>query len=386
MNRDSKVGERRAERNLAKLEISASTSRVMNLALVERALDDVLAPRIFTSPNLNKCIILKHTLRPHEKELFTAPRKIATKIVFPFDFNDLRLGGTAMFLRQREFDRDHDHFVRVTGAAGQDRAILSILDALPSLDPFLVREHCARAGLHIPPERLALSPADVAAMQDFVQDEIRRLVAVAFPNFNASVAERFSRKILTNTPDEFMRPLMETLRMTDEEFWDGVFSWRGFLYYKWRLQTMTRALDELDSAITAYQPQGGMEKSLAQYVVAARPRLTKKLSTAIAYAKSTIDIYNDAFDAMVERDDAGKFKQFLLSGPKLFVSLGEQVGLLDHYTSLWAFRQMDGSGRMTGLEYADFLVDLDESLTATIRARRPKPEPERPRLKKATWI
>jgi hypothetical protein len=326
---------------------------------------------VFSSPLLNKAIILKHTLRPHERELFTAPRKVATKIVFPFDFNDLRLGGTSVFLRQRDFERDHKQFLRITGASGDDMKILDVLDGLPSLDPFLVKEYLARKGLNVPAERLTLSTADLIAMEDFVFAEIRRLITAAFPSFiSAGVTEKFSRKILTNKPDETMRPLMETLRMSEDEFWDGIFSWRGFLYYKWRVEAMTLYLDELFAAIERYQPSGKLDKELALYIVAARPRLVKKLSTAISFAQSTIAIYNDAFQSMVDFEDASKFKRFLLDGPKLFITLGEQVGLLDHYASLWKFLLLETGGRMSGVEYADFLVDLDESLSATIRARR----------------
>lgn len=379
MNRDSKVNDRRVDRNLSKLEISASTSRVMNLAVSERLLVEApQAMRIFDSPTLNKSIILKHTLRPHERELFTAPRKIGTKVIFPFDFNDLKLGGTALFLRQRDFERDREQFFRVTGASNRDAAILNVLEALPSLDPFLVKEHCARAGLLVPAERLSLSPGDILRMQAFAQEEIARLIAVAFPNFNANVAEKFSRKILADKPDETMRPLMDTLRMTDEEFWDGVFSWRGFLYYKWRMTSLTIEVDELFSAVQSYQPVGGAaDKNLIQYVRAARPRILGKLTTAVRSTKTTIDVYNDAFDAMIERDDAVRFKKFLLNGPKLFLCLGEQVGLLDHFTSLWRFRVAEENGKLTAMDYADFLIDLDESLTAVIRpgkARRPASE------------
>jgi hypothetical protein len=370
MTRDAKANERRAIRNLAALEASASTSRVMNLAVVERGLaEDPAAARIFASANLNKCIILKHTLRPHERELFSVPRKVATKIIFPFDHNDLKLGGTSVFLRQRNFERDTAELIR---ASRKDMALLNLLDSLPSLDPFLVKEHCARAGVPIPHERLALSPADVDAMQVFVHAEIKRLLLAAFPRFTPDVSERFSRKILTNAPDESMRPLMDALRMSDAEFWDGVFSWRGFLYYKWRLQVMAPSLPTLFAAIESYFPADGVDKEFSAYLAVVRPRLAQKLSTAIAFARSTIDIYNDAFDAMFDGGDATRFKRFLLEGPKLFVSLGEQVGLLDHFTSLWTYRRQGGEGRMSAVEYGDFLIDLDESLTATNRGARPQ--------------
>jgi hypothetical protein len=169
-----------------------------------------------------------------------------------------------------------------------------------------------------------------------------------------------------------MRPMMDALRMSDAEFWDGVFSWRGFLYYKWRLQMMAPGLVALFAGIEDYCPGGGVDKEFNAYLAEARPRLAQKLSTAVAFARSTIDIYNDAFAAMFDGGDATRFKQFLLDGPKLFVSLGEQVGLLDHFTSLWAYRRREREGRMSVVEYGDFLIDLDESLTATNRGARPR--------------
>lgn len=384
MTVDAKASDRRSERNLIRLEATASTSRVMNLALAERSVaEDPAAPRIFTSANLNRCIILKHTLRPNERELFSRPRKVVTKIILPFDYTDLKLGGASLFIRQRAFERDETQFISATGASRTDMRLLNLLDGLPSLDPFLVKEHCARAGLTIPHERLALSPADVSAMQAFVQDEIGRLVRVAFPHVGDDMSERFARKILTNTPDESMRPLMDTLRMSDGEFWDGVFSWRSFLYYKWRLQALTPDLLDLSAGIERYAPAGAMDKEFSAYLAALRPRLAQKLSTALLFARSTVEIYDDAFTAMIDRGDAGRFKQFLFDGPSLFVRLGEQVGLLDHFTSLWKHRGRDGEVRLSVLEYGDFLVDLDESLSGANRASRPK---DPARKKSTVWI
>jgi hypothetical protein len=340
----------------------------MNLAVEERALArDPEAPRIFTSPHLNRSVILKHTLRANERELFSGRRRrVATKIVFPMDYRDLKLGGMSIFLGQKDFERDPGQLARITGAAGDDMAILAVLDTLPSLDPFLVKECCARHGLQIPPERLTLSPADQAAMEDFVHVEMRRLITCALPSVTPAVAEKFSRKILTNKADDSMRPLMETLRMTEDEFRDWMFSWRGFLYYKWRLETMTLYLDELFAVIRTYQPKGGMEKDLANYIAAARPRVAKKLAEAVSCAGGTIANYNDAFETMVAGAAATKFLRFLLEGPKLFVDLGEQVGMLDHYTSLWRFRRIDSKGGMTPVQFAEFLIDLDGSLSAAM--------------------
>lgn len=339
----------------------------MNLALGERDISgDPDEPRIFSSSVLNKSIILKHTMRPHEREIFRNPRKVGTKIIFPYDFRDLRLGGASIFINQVEFERNPNQFIKITGANSNDVEILGLLDGLPSLDPFLVKEHANRLQLHIPVERLALSPADIFQMHAFVRMEVKRLIVAALPEYSSDISDKFAKKILTDTRDESMDPLMHALKMSETVFWDGIFSWRGFLYYKWRLQNMDEAIDELFSALKFYGGARVKDKNIAQYIYTAQPKIVKKLELALGAVNRMIGIYDDAYDAMLRFSDPGKFKTFLLNGPALFVSLGEQVGLIDHFTSLWRFRHRSGSGAMSMFEYADFLVDIDQSISIAI--------------------
>ena len=41
--------------------------------------------------------------------------------------------------------------------------------------------------------------------------------------------------MLSNQIDEKLEPLRLTLGLTGNDFREGVFSWRGFLYYKWSM-------------------------------------------------------------------------------------------------------------------------------------------------------
>jgi len=74
----------RTVRNLAHLEESASTARVLNLLRVyrRRKNDPAYTEKpLFQSPTLNRSIILKHRLRRNERDLFFDARKTATKII-----------------------------------------------------------------------------------------------------------------------------------------------------------------------------------------------------------------------------------------------------------------------------------------------------------------
>ena len=93
----------RTVRNLAHLEESASTARVLNLLRVYRRQRNNPAYSenpLFQSPTLNRSIILKHRLRRNERDLFFDARKTATKIIIPIDGAELKLGGRFVFVNQ----------------------------------------------------------------------------------------------------------------------------------------------------------------------------------------------------------------------------------------------------------------------------------------------
>lgn len=137
----------RAIRNLANLQNSASTTRVLNLAKVAKqfgALPEYKDHPFFNNKLLNKSIILKHRLRGHELESFHDHRSVATKIILPIDRDDLRAGARYAFIGQIGYEGLLATLVPSTGYDGQqDRRLLELLDALPSFDPSCCASTCA---------------------------------------------------------------------------------------------------------------------------------------------------------------------------------------------------------------------------------------------------
>src|SRR4051812_44034970 len=85
---------------------NASTSRVLNLLNIGRKnqADPEYASRpLFTSPALNRAFILKQGIRPNEIYNFDPRRATVTKIIFPFDSNDLLAGGRSLIFGERGF-------------------------------------------------------------------------------------------------------------------------------------------------------------------------------------------------------------------------------------------------------------------------------------------
>ncbi|WP_443747221.1 hypothetical protein [Asticcacaulis solisilvae] len=357
-------------RNLANLGETASTSRILNLArvaAVSSGEDGYNEQPFFRNPQLNKAIIVKHTLRSNENDLFDRERRTATKIILPFDANDLRLGGSTIFIGQRGFREFCREFFS-SGSEGSDADIrlLNQLDEIPSLDPFLLREYIGRQGFKPAPCYLKIAPADVERMVAFANEEIAKLVKMAFGAEVNDASVKLASKILSHDLDRELDPLKMTLKLSDAEFSDGIFSWRGFLYFKWRHLQLHKDLISVTRGLMDFRPHGFVEPALAEYLTNIRLRMIDKIFRAVTDLGKTLRVYDDAYDALVRCEDASLFRQFLLDGPALFFELGEGLAVLDHISSFWNYRMAAGKSapRLDGVEYAELLADFDESLSS----------------------
>ena len=361
-------------RNLANLGETASTSRVLNLSQIylasSRDKEYQLRP-FFRDSQMNKAILVKHTLRANERDLFARNRRTATKIILPFDPLDLKLGGRSIFVNQMGFDSFcRAYFNADDVSSNTDVQVLRLLDSLPSLDPFLVREHLSRNGFKPGACYLKISPFDVQRMIGFANEEIERLVVTAFGDgLIGGASLKLAGKILANELDKELWPLKKTLRMSDEEFSDGVFSWRGFLYFKWRHLELQDEMRKVLEGLASYQPIGSADESVREYLREVRPRLARKIVNAIANVGRTLSVYDQAYHALVEGENPGPFRRFLLDGPGLFFELGENIGILSHIGSFWSYRMGQSmiNQRLTPVEYGDILMDFEDSLSLVAR-------------------
>ncbi|CAM3265049.1 hypothetical protein [Asticcacaulis taihuensis] len=355
-------------RSLANLGETASTSRVLNLSAVHvnsaHEKDYQLRP-FFRDSQMNKAILVKHTLRANERELFGRYRRTATKIILPFDATDLKLGGRSILVNQVGFDAFCRGYFGDDINANTDVQTLRLLDQLPSVDPFLVREHLSRHGHKPGACYLKISPYDIQRMIGFANEEIERLVRTAFSGSIGGSAIKLAGKILANELDSELWPLKATLRMADDEFSDGIFSWRGFLYFKWRHIELQDEMRKVLEGLSTYQPIGACDDGTRDYLKEVRPRLASRIVNAVASVGRTLNVYDRAYHALVHGENPGPFRRFLLDGPSLFFELGESIGILSHIASFWSYRmgQSMMTQRLTPFEYGDILMDFEESLS-----------------------
>ncbi|WP_312163970.1 hypothetical protein [Phenylobacterium sp.] len=359
----------RTIRRLTALQQSASTARVLNLLSVhQRSHDDpsLAASPFFNSRLMDRAIILKHRLRPHEYGLFSSPRPTATKILIPIDGADLRAGARSAFIGQRDFSAALESvFGDDLRAGSRDRRVLDLIDELPSLDPFLLREHLRANGIEPARAYFGISDADVQRMFEFVRQEVMALVTLSAGEQQGANAHatRLVEKLLSSAPDSGFEPLKATLKLSDQEYLDGVFSWRGFLYYKWLLADLAEPMAHVLADIGRIQGRGPRDPEAASYIPEAKQRLRQGIGAATRSVQGMLDIYNRAYASLTQHNDPAAFREFLLTAPAMFKNLGEQLGAIQHVISFWRFRFPEGRPKLISpTELMDVFLDFEDGL------------------------
>lgn len=363
----------RASRSLKALNRTASTSRVLNLLSVAEA--NGARPEwnelpLFKSRALNTSIILKHRLRADEAYLFDDYRTTATKIIIPFERRDLGLGGQSFFVGQRGW-LDLMYEACADGRSPEfDIGVLRLMDRLPSLDPFLLREHLRRHGHFVASCYFAISPADLDAMQTYVAAQIEALIRLAYKsatNKSANYTVRLVQALLSTEVDERLEPLRDTLMLEGDDFREGVFSWKGFLYYKWMLTSLQPQLSAVASEIGDLMVSGPREPDVANYIDGARRRLKSAIALCRTDLDRTLKVYDTAFAGLTRKDNPLAFRRFLIEAPEMFLTLGERVGAASHVASFWRYRFPQGRFPSAPAdEVVDVFQDFEASLGETL--------------------
>lgn len=354
-------------RSLSSITAAASSARVLDLHALASEVSgevDYAEKPMFQHPILNRTIIVKHNVRSSEEDRLAPRRFNATKVIFPFDPGDLNLGGQYLFVEQSDFVTvltRHLDYGDLDPA--RDIAVLRVLDRLPTLDPFLIREILAQQKMEVARCYYRFSKSDRAEMLGFVAREIAALIQLCFGEAegNAQRARRLSQILLADQDSLELEPLRSTLRMDSDEFSEAMFAWKAFLYYRWRAQALAPQLKATMRALANIR-QRQFERDELSFVMAARQLLERTIATALQEVSFRLKAYDRAFGSLTNRDNPDSFRHFLIHGSNLFIEIGERIGRLDQIVGFWGDRF--GQERVSALAPDDVLEGMRDLLHA----------------------
>lgn len=355
-----------AVRSLGVLQKTASTSRVLNLLAVAekfRSTPEYALKPFFMNKFLNESFIIKHRLRKDERFVFRDSKHIATKIIIPFDRSDLSLGGKSFFVGQKGWHSLIQDLAGQNERVNRDITVLEALDEIASLDPFLMREHLIRRNYSISEVYFSISEADISRMHAFVSAQTYRLIDLAFPNAPDINYRKMATAIMSNTVDESLEPLRGVFHLDIETYREGIFSWKGILYYKWAMADMAPKLARVLKELPHLKAIGSGENKLKPLIERSRGRIMSAVRKLNREVLKAIEVYDDAYKDLTANDKPQAFRDFLIRAPALFLVIGETIGSLSHLSSFWRYRFPDPNRLMAPEKdvfevLADFEADL----------------------------
>jgi hypothetical protein len=181
-------------------------------------------------------------------------------------------------------------------------------------------------------------------MHEFATNEIRELIQLAVGGGGAPQRRDFASTarlvsaLLSNGFEDQLEPLRITLMLGADEFRQGIFCWRGFLYYKWSATTLLPRIGELAREIAALPVDRSARSDELSYIAICKKRLVRRMIETTTEIKKSLDIYDGYYAGLVHRGQPQMFRDFLQQAPHLFVQLGEKLGGLAHIASFWRFR------------------------------------------------
>ncbi|MCA3698585.1 MAG: hypothetical protein IOB84_02185, partial [Brevundimonas sp.] len=149
---------------------------------------------------------------------------------------------------------------------------------------------------------------------------------------------------------------------------EGVFCWKGFLYYKWSLQTVIGDIGGVLDSVRRAKPYGRLDPEQSIAIERVREVVERRIILTCESASDMLKVYDEAFVAMTQQGDPSRFRDFLRDAPLLFARLGERLGAVQHIVSFWRFRTASGKPRLTPEEFLDLLADFEVSLSGRERA------------------
>lgn len=355
--------------SLKSIVATSSSARILNLhglAIDQPADSEYASKPMFLHPVLNRSIIVKHNVRPGEEERVAPRRFNATKIIFPFDPVDLGLGGQFMFVGQEDFMATLTRHLEYGGLVlDRDLAVLKILDNLPTLDPFLVREVLARHRIEVDASYYRFTEPDKAHMLGFVERQIESLIKLCFgeEDANEQRAKRLSQLLLADNDSPELAPLQLTLRMQGAEFAEAMFAWKAFLYYRWRTHALAPAL-KLTARSIARINRRRYDTDGLRFVIAAKALLETTLTKTWREIGESLKQYDRAYAGLTSNRQPETFREFLRTGSSLFIDLGDRIGRLEQVVSFWGYRlAQHHNGGMSPDDVMDAMRDLLQGLS-----------------------
>jgi hypothetical protein len=365
--------------------LEAGSSRVFNVC--QRTRELITAARLggeeaepalfFRTKTLNRAVLVKEARPNPETSRYRARTSVGTKIYFPYNPEDLYEGGKSVFIddpKIEEILRDHAGLDLRDGNddAKKDWAVIKMLDQIPSLDPFLVKDKLAIEGVEANEAYLEISAAEWDNIRAHVSEKLRPIITFAFPDGGAAEgarAETLVNKLWSTKDIDALMPIVNAFELPVDEA-SGIFAaWKGIMYYDYEY-ARSEALwtDCLDWLRQDAKPVEFVDRGRREMLGTLLGIVTAQFLEAWAELRAVFDGYDTAYNKLfVTREEAGPFVQFMRNAVQSYWILGARMSAINHCAAVWDILTGDSFKRRLKFEPLYALLELQHDILEEAR-------------------
>ena len=327
--------------------LDVGSPRVLNINVLTRRIlaQDPEAQRFFRTKPLNNLVIVKDTPSdsPAASKSKTVRPSICTKLYFPFNENDIYEGGRTIFVHDPQMEkalaeRFGEGALEKTTLA-EDLRILKLLDSMPSLDPFLLKDVFRNENIPMNETYFEVSKEVWQEIETFILQKFEPLVSAAFPDAmeNYERARKLIEKIWEARDLEVLQPLSMAFRLPKGEELQIFAAWKGVNYYAYQFEKAKPPFLEFMTWLTKVKiPFVAMS---AEERTALKATLEMIRSQAVGewkLAEAILREYQEAYDRMFKsRISATEFLNFLKTSSAAYWNLGNSLGKTGYAVYCW---------------------------------------------------
>ena len=341
------INKQRDAQQMEKLAATPSNWRILNLNRATRMLRQVHGNNVgtfFRNKRLATSIIIKHTLRDHERGMFEDAPIVATKVLVPLDENSLATGAVSFFVGERAYPaimRQSFGINTLGGVSGADKdaLILAKLNETPSLELFLVREILGGDEFGIPKDYFQVSLIEDSAIKSYITRELTPLIRIAIENANSAKVNKFVDSIFGAEIGAQAADFLQSLRLAQNRWGNVVFAWKAALFYETQFANTQRRFEAMLEDLKTLKTYGHNELYPRSFVENHLGNLKAFAERAFQQSLDSALSFNSARRAsIIESGKINELKKYLEELPEAVNGFGGFAALIDHVLSYWTYR------------------------------------------------
>lgn len=292
---------------------------------------------LFKNESLNKCLFVK-TITDRSEVFYIRKNIVATKIILPYS-NDVNEENANLYLiigeknfnakLQRAFNASMTSDIKES-----DFLVLSILDSMPTFDPFLLKDKFEISKINIDHRYTSVSEEEFLLIKTKIIKDFEIIVQNTL-DLSGEESESKNKKIYESADKlfqsfwfledlEVLHPLVRALGVPSDDVKNYFYSWKGLLFYYYGHSTSFDDLLLDFDRIMSFCMSDGLSDSfeIKEFL---RKILKEKKSL-----ENFFSFYESAFrDAFINKVDTKNFLKLLSNANDLFWAIGAIIGRID---------------------------------------------------------